>query len=283
MTLTNGNKYLLEPKYWLLGIAAGLIAIHITQVSRSGESDFSGTTFLVWGIVIYLLWEKKEQIPLESDRVSTGIGVILMALILSKISTVVGYDYFLRIFPLLATLSLGLMASGYKGLKTYLSEWIIFIWLAIPPGAILRIINLSLLTAKTAELILHYTGYDITRQGLFLRLPTGSVEVYYGCSGANVIHQLLGLSLIFLLMFPTNFTQKIILPLSAIVIAFFVNAVRVALMAVLVSYSTKEAFEYWHKGDGSLIFSLIAVGLFGIFCWLTVLRTPPPDNNTQNC
>lgn len=283
MTLTNLNKYLNEPKYWLLAIATGLIVIHITLASRSGNSDFSGTMFLVWGIVIYLLWEKKEKIPLESDILSTGVGVILMSLILIKSSAVVGYDYFLRIFPLLATLSIGLMASGFKGLKTYLPQGIIFLWVAIPPGAILKIIDLSLLTAKTSALILHYTGYNVTRQGLFLRLPTGSVEVYDGCAGANIIHQLLGLSLIFLLMFPTNLTQKIVLPLAAIFIAFFLNSIRVALMAVLISYSTKDSFEYWHQGDGSLIFSMIAVGLFGIFCWLTVLRTPPQDNNTQNC
>jgi len=283
MILTNFNKYLNEPKYWLLAIATGLIVIHITLAARSGNSDFSGTMFLVWGIVIYLLWEKKEKIPLESDILSTGVGVILMSLILIKSSAVVGYDYFLRIFPLLATLSIGLMASGVKGLKTYLPQGIIFLWVAIPPGAILKIIDLSLLTAKTSALILHYTGYNVTRQGLFLRLPTGSVEVYDGCAGANIIHQLLGLSLIFLLMFPTNLTQKIVLPLAAIFIAFFLNSIRVALMAVLISYSTKDSFEYWHQGDGSLIFSMIAVGLFGIFCWLTVLRTPPQDNNTQNC
>jgi len=43
-------------------------------------------------------------------------------------------------------------------------------------------------------------------------------------------------------------------PIVAVLVAFVVNGVRVALMAILVAYSSQEAFEYWHTGTGSEIF-----------------------------
>jgi hypothetical protein len=36
-------------------------------------------------------------------------------------------------------------------------------------------------------------------------------------------------------------------------------------MAILAASSKPEAFDYWHEGDGSLIFGMIAVGVFGLF------------------
>jgi len=71
-----------------------------------------------------------------------------------------------------------------------------------------------------------------------------------------------------LVMFPLDWKKKIIVPITAVLIGFSVNGVRVALMAILVAYSTSENFEYWHKGDGSQIFSLISALLLGLFCFL---------------
>jgi exosortase/archaeosortase family protein len=77
--------------------------------------------------------------------------------------------------------------------------------------------------------------------------------------------------------------QKIVVPLVAIISAFVVNAARVALLAVLVSLSQPEAFKYWHEGSGSVIFSMIAVFIFGLFCWFAILKDQPPNKEEQNC
>jgi exosortase/archaeosortase family protein len=69
----------------------------------------------------------------------------------------------------------------------------------------------------------------------------------------------------------------------AVITAFVVNAARVALLAVLVSLSQLEAFKYWHQGTGSVIFSMIAVLIFGLFCWFAILKDQPPNNEGQNC
>lgn len=79
---------------------------------------------------------------------------------------------------------------------------------------------------------------------------------------------LLQLALLFLLMFPTRLRDKVLVPVAAVTLAFIVNGVRVALMAVLAAFSNQNTFEYWHSGGGSQIFSVISMLTFGLFCQL---------------
>jgi cyanoexosortase A len=283
MTEINWLKHVQEPKYWLLAIAAGLIALHLTLTSRTNDADLFGTMLLFWGVVAFLIWERHESLTFESGIFASCFGASLIALILLKSSSIYGYDFFIRATPFLSGISLALLASGTKGLKQYWQELMILAYTAIPPGLIGIFVDVAKLTAKFSAFILHYLGFEVVRQGVFLILEKGSVEVYHGCSGVNAILQLLGLALVFLLMFPTTTGQKIIVPIVAIIIAFSVNAGRVALMAVLVSLSQPQAFKYWHEGSGSVVFSMIAVLIFGIFCWFAILKNEPDNNKKQNC
>ncbi len=122
------------------------------------------------------------------------------------------------------------------------------------------------------------------RQGtdLFFEGSNAGVEVYPGCSGADAIVHLLSLSLLFFLLFPSNLKTKIILPLASIVIGFVINGFRVSLLAVIVAYHEKKGFEYWHAGEGSLLFSMAAAGLLcGVAYWL-VQGLLNPEKNLKN-
>jgi len=279
----NSLKHVQEPKYWLLGIASGLIALHLTLSSRTNDADIFGTMLLFWGVVAFLIWEKHESLTFESGVFATFFGGALIALILIKSSSITGYDLFIRVTPFLSGISLALLASGTKGLKQYWQELLILAYTGIPPGLIGVLVDVSALTAKFSAFLLHYLGFEVVRKGVFLMLEKGSVEVNHGCSGETVILQLLGMALLFLLMFPTTVGQKIVVPLVAIISAFVVNSARVSLLALLVSLSQPEAFKYWHEGSGSVIFSMIAVFLFGLFCWFAILKDQPQNKEEQNC
>ena len=283
MTEINWLKQVQEPKYWLLGIGSGLIALHLTLTSRTNDSDLFGTMLLFWGVVAFLIWERHESLTFESGIFASFFGASLIAFILLKSSSISGYDFFIRVSPFLSGISLALLASGTKGLKQYWQELLILAYTAIPPGLIGVFVDVAKLTAKFSAFILHYLGFEVIRKGVFLILEKGSVEVYHGCSGVNAILQLLGLAVVFFLMFPTTLAQKIVVPIVAIITAFVVNAARVALMAVLVSLSQPAAFKYWHQGNGSVVFSMIAVFIFGLFCWLAILKDEPPTKEKQNC
>jgi exosortase/archaeosortase family protein len=93
--------------------------------------------------------------------------------------------------------------------------------------------------------------------------------------------QLLTLTVIYLLLVPCDRIRKFLLPLIAVAIAIFVNGIRLAILAIVATPGAKQAFDYWHEGDGSLIFSMIAVAAFGAICYAwTPSATVKPAKST---
>jgi cyanoexosortase A len=137
---------------------------------------------------------------------------------------------------------------------------------------------ISLLTAKFSAFLLWCSGFQVSLQGVYINLPTGSVKVYSGCSGMESMTYLLGLSVICLVMFPIQRRKQIFVPIVAVAVGFFLNGVRIAFLTVLIASLNKQAFDYWHEGEGSLIFGMIAVMIFGFF-YLFLLRQEEPEDS----
>jgi cyanoexosortase A len=269
-------KPLINSRFWLLGIAAGLIAIHLTLTYRTDKTNLLGNSILFWVAVSSLVWNKRQTLKLESGIFASCLGAAILALVLLK-STSLPDGYFLLLSPLMSALGLALIASGFQGLKQYWQELTALGFLGLPQVLLSVLVDPSLLTAQFAAFTLWYSGFNVSRSGVNIHLPTGHVEVYPGCSGIESMAQLLSLAGLFLIMFPIKGFKTLFVPILAVLIAFVVNGVRVALMALLVASSKQEAFNYWHTGDGSAIFSMIAVLLFGLFC-LFILQQAKPDS-----
>lgn len=264
-------------KFCLLGIGISLIAIHLTLVWRTGDENTLSTSILFWAAVYSLLAKKRNKLNITSDLFSSLLGLAIIVITLIKSQHVSSFDFFLRLSPLLSALGLGLIASGIKGLKQYWQELLILCLLIPHSGLMSQVLDISKLTAQFASSLLWYLGFQVSRQGVHIVLPNGNVEVNPGCAGYSSILQLLGIAVISIIMFPMSLKQKILTPIVALTMAFIVNGIRVALMAVLASSFNKEAFIYWHNGDGSLIFSIITVLLFGTFCYF-MLQPKQPIN-----
>lgn len=272
-------QMLKQPSSWLGAIALGLIIVNLAILWKIGDQAHLGMSVLFWLPVGSLIWEKRQELNLKSDPISSFIGAILIGFCLFTIPAIPAkisgqldtYDPTLRLMPFVSGLGLALIASGIKGLKQYKSELIILFFLGIPKviiGDLLKV-DISPFTAKISAFLLWYTGHELVLEDVFIYLPGGSIKVYEGCSGLESMTYLLGLSVICLIMFPlARFNQrlhKILIISFAVATGFIVNVVRVALMAILAAAAKPDAFYYWHEGDGSLIFGMIAVGIFGLF------------------
>lgn len=232
-----------------------------------------GASVLFWLAVVCLVWEKRDRLVLSSGVVASSIGAVAIALVLFKSSSLVGNDIFLRLSPLISIIGIALLSSGFRGLKQYWQELSLLAFFAIPPGLVTLLIDISPLTARFAAFTLWSLGFTVSRQGVFITLPTGGIEVYSGCSGIALILQMFGLAVIFLMLFPASLRHNILMPCLAVLLAFLVNGWRVALLAVLMALGNQEAFKYWHLGDGSLIFSTTAVLVFGLVYFLSSQTT----------
>lgn len=251
--------------FLLLVLAAAIIAIHLTLSFKTGVSDRQITSVLFWLTATYLIWERRDKLEFQSGPVASLLGALLLSLLLLKSS---GYceESFLIGYPFIAGIALALIAAGFRGLRTYWRELVLLFFSGIPEVLLAKLTDPAPLTAHFASSILWYSGLDVTQNGIYLQLPGGSVQVYSGCSGVVAMTQLLGMSVLFLMLLPLpwKWFQKLILPVAAVAIGFVVNALRVSLMAILVSQKQMEAFEYWHAGSGSLVFSVIGTFLLVI-------------------
>ena len=212
-----------------------------------------------------MLWDKRKQLKLGSGIFSLLLGASLIAGVLLKSASHPGVK-FLGFSPFISALGIALLASGFQGLKQYRQELIILFSLGVPRILLPHLPDISPITAKFSAFLLWYTGFDISLQGIKIVLPNGGVNVVPSCSGLNLITYMLGLSVVFLVMFPTNLANRIVAPVVAATLGFAVNGVRIALLAVLSSNASQQAFEYWHSKEGALIFVMISVVLFGLFC-----------------
>lgn len=272
--------------FWLISIATGLVTLNMTLLWKLGDIAHFYMSVVFWFAVGSLLWDKQDilkQSDGKSDLLARIAGTLLIAFILFQ-SAVVSSKYapFLRIAPFLSGLGLGLIAVGFQDLKQYWRELVILFFHGIPSvitsplGGII-----TSLTAKTAYYSLWYVGFNVTRDGNYVALPTGRVLVNEGCSGIEAMNYLLGLSVVCLLMFPTKQNKALIVGV-AVACGFIINVFRVAGMALLVASHRLDLFKYWHEGEGSLVVGMIAVILFGIFYQFMLKRDSKISQTSRN-
>ncbi|MBF2008825.1 MAG: cyanoexosortase A [Chlorogloeopsis fritschii C42_A2020_084] len=265
---------------WLLGIGAGLIAINLTLTWKSGDVAQVGMSVLFLLAVASLLGDKRHSLDFESGIIPSVLGGLLIGVVLWQSATLRHGDLleiFLRISPLISGLAVGLLASGFKGLKQYWQELTILFFLGIPKLVLSSLFDISPLTAKFSAFLLWYSGFEVSLQGVFINLPTGSVKVYSACSGIESICYLLGIAVICLLVFPIHRKQRTLVLVMAISLGFIINGIRVSLLAVISAQKNLQAFNYWHEGDGSLIFGMIQVIVFTLF-YVFLLRQQEKNN-----
>lgn len=275
-------------RFWLLAAAALLSAIYFAVIVNAGDTAHLGISGLFYLAVASLLWDRRKKIKPQTSLLGIILGAVMIAMVLALSLYVIQLDLgkgdivnaevsslaSLRLLPLISGLALAFLTLGIKGLRSFWRELTILFFLGAPSIVASFVIDLSPITARFSAFLLWYSGFDVVLKGLVIALPGGGVEVYYGCSGIESMAYLLGLSAVCLVMFPLFGIKRFFMPMIAIAVGFFINAVRVSLMAILSASGDKAAFDYWHQGDGSLIFGLAAVLIFGSIYMLVLQRNP---------
>lgn len=263
-----------KPSYLLLGIAAAITAVHFTLLEQKGDQNLISVSLLIWLTAASLLWDKHQEnaFVIESDFPSTLLGIILMAIGLLRSISISGYHFFLC--PVLLGAGLVLITSGFKGFQIYKKELLVFSLFLLYPVLlkVLAMSRLDIFTSMLSTFMLSIAGFEASRDGTFISLPTGKVEVLYSCAGVDILSLMVICSLLLFFIVPLTNIQKILCVFLAPLIGFVINGIRVCLLTFFVSTASDEAFEYWHGEDGSLAFAMISVVVFGLFCWFFYVR-----------
>lgn len=254
--------------------------INLTLLSKAGDEAQFGLSTLFFIAIGSMIWDKRKSLNLETNWLACLLGAILLFFVLSQSTSVIETKHadLQRVVPFFAGIGCSLIASGFAGIKQFKSELIILFFLGIPSFIFVSLINHNIIqiapfTAATSAFLLSYLGFTVALDGIYIYLPQGSVEVNTACAGVDLICYMLAISILAVLMFPLRKNYHIAIVTMAVGLAFLINSMRVGLMAILVDRGDQASFDYWHEGDGSLIFGMIAVVIFTLFYWLLMNKT----------
>jgi cyanoexosortase A len=254
---------------WLF-IAATVAIQNIVVFHTSQNESMTVFALLIWGGVLICMEDLIEQLHPSPNLVVAFFASIILLFVLFRTSLILHSDGVLFLLPPIAVLALVLLVKEPRTLYKFKDS--LFCVLLFPAYALLNRIMpegpLSLLTAKIAAFWLSILGLDPTVNGRDVLLKTGGVTVLGACNGLDMIAQVVCISIIFLLAFRLrSLTSRFLVISLAPLIGLLSNTMRIALLTVISANGSGHGYGFWfdffHKDTGSLIFSGLAVFIFG--------------------
>jgi cyanoexosortase A len=254
---------------WLF--IAATVAIQNIVVFHTSQND-SMTVFalLIWGGALICMEDLIDKLYPSPKPIVALFASAILLFVLFRTSLVLHSDGVLFLLPPIAAIALVLLVSEPRSIFKFRDSLLCV--LLFPANALLnRIIPevpMSLLTAKLAAFWLSILGLDPVVNGRDVFLKGGGVTVLGSCNGLDMIAQVTCISVIFLLAFRLRSISSRLIVLSlAPLIGLFSNTIRIALLTIFSANGSGKGYGFWfdffHEDSGSLIFSGLAVFIFG--------------------
>jgi cyanoexosortase A len=273
---------------WLL--TAGVVAFHNLWVIHATQEATALLVFslLCWWGALTCMEDRLESLRPHPSRSGMVLGTLVLAWCLIRSSLILDRDAVIYALAPLEVISLALLCVPIRQIRAF---WHQIVILSLVPLSLIgqniypeRL--LSVATATMASILLSVVGFDVTTNERVVTISrVASVSVLKACSGYEQIAQVISIAIIFLLAFPLqDLRNKTSVLALAPVIAIVSNTFRVALLTLIIYAQALTGsenqwwFDFFHDGEGSLVFSGIAVCIFSWF-YLKVLDKelgPPP-------
>lgn len=265
-----------------------LLLIALAAISTSGDSGDFAITVLSCLAVITILVDGAVSQHTAGFKTRTTIAATLAIILLVTGYLLLNPPVFSRSLPLLFLLAYWFAQTGQQVIHRYWKPLLILGLLAIPDRALitpllypfLKLFGWDAMTFPTAHVSAYLTsllGLPATVNHLDIIVEYATVTVWEGCDAVRNMDFLLRLSIMLMLTVPIKPSRRLITIVVAILLGFFVNTLRIALLVIIANYGDMADFDYWHEGDGSKIFNLIAIILFAVFAYFQVEQKHSPS------
>jgi len=233
--------------------------------------------FLIVPLALYFAWERRAL--LRATPVSSSWwGVIPLALgTLTLAVGRLGVELMnMRVSFVLALIGLVLLLLG-RSIFRVVAFPLCFLFLMVPlPQSLVNVVAfpMQLVAADAAVNALQNLGIPALREGNIIHLAHAQLFVAEACSGLRSLMALITLGVVFAYFFRKTVGERLVIVLSAIPIAIFVNAFRVALTGILTHhFGEAMATGVIHETQGLFTFAIAFVLLLGE-AWLLALVWP---------
>ncbi len=231
------NKYLF---IWINILAILFIAIFhpiiIILTKQWYTSEDYSHAFLALPVITYMVWGKRNLFACSKgcDGNQSGLFILLFSLICYSVAIKSKIDSFASVSMIFTFVGLIIYFYGYEILRNLSVPFILLLLLIPVPPSIysLSTLPLQLKVSQISEFIIGLLNIPIFREGNVLTTPEKTFQVVQACSGMRSIVTLLTLSLMIGYFTLRTKTSKVILLLFSILVAVFVNVVRVVFLIV---------------------------------------------------
>ncbi len=266
----------------LCGLVVGLCYYLFFWLKTLTHFLIGGSTFpLLTAAAAYLalqeLWQQKNQLAqLNPTNIQRRLGhsLILFGVGLFPFSLNKGWSQ--ALVWLLILIGIVLSTWGLNFFKHYLRPVFLMVSTIYPgiyvlPAYIWRILTpertMDHIQGWSVNLALHAIGYPSSLDKTLVKLPTGSVEIGWGCNGFDLMVLMLMTSLLIGIAYRLKGFQILTISFLGCILAFIFNTARIALLAISVAYWDGKTFDFWHDGWGGQIFS---AAMFTVFYYLLI-------------
>jgi EpsI family protein len=235
-----------------------------------GNEDFN-YCYLIVPIVLYLIWEKKEQLAKLPARPSwMGLLPFMVGVSFFWLGELGGELYSMYVASWLIFLGLSWMHLGWEKLKIIWFPIAFLIAMFPPPNAINFPLTLQfkLLSSKIGVAIIQAYGLSAYREGNVIDLGFTQLQVVDACSGLRFLYPLIIMALLLAYFYRARFWKRAILVVSAVPITIVTNSLRIAMTGILYKHFGAAAAEgFFHGFSGWFIF-MFALAILLLEMWV---------------
>ena len=247
------------------------------MVLHWGAVDDYSHGFLVVPLALYFAWERRYELQRAAIRPSwwglVPLALGSLALLIGRLGVELTA---MRVSFVLTLIGLQILLLGREVCRI-LAFPMFFLFFMVPlPQSFVNVVAfpLQLIAADFAVETLHLLHVPALREGNIIHLANTQLFVAEACAGLHSLMALGMLAVLFAYYFRKNRIEQIIIVASAVPIAIFVNAFRVALTGYLAHrIGAATAQGLIHETEGLFTFGL-AFGLLLVEAWLLSVFWP---------
>lgn len=220
--------------------------------------------YLIPPVAAYLFWrERKRFVSSVGAGSAWGLGLILCALaghvvsIRAGVFMTQGYSFVMLLFGIFL-----FMFGGAATRAVWFPLGYLVFMLPMPP-VVVNVISfrLKVFAAKVGSFAALRMGIPLTRSGMTIHLPAGSLRIADPCSGLRSLIALVALGALFAyLLRGGSVWKRFVLLGCAVPLAVIANVIRISVLCVTANvWGVDAALGFFHDFSGIFLF-LIALG-----------------------
>jgi len=262
-TITYYGKALVSASF----VIAMFNTTFISLFNNINSNDDFSYCFLIPPIIAYLVWEKRSELR---DAVASpswaGVAVIFFGVLLFWLGELSGeyYTLYLSLWFVVAGCVFSLW--GWEKFRIILFPVMLSLSMFPLPSLVNSKLSfqLKLISSQLGVDIMQAIGMTAYREGNIIDLGFTQLQVVDACSGLRYLIPLGVLGLLVAYFFKAALWKRILLVISTVPIAIFVNGMRVASVGILYQYFGSAVAEgFFHDFSGWLIFMVSLMILLG--------------------